>query len=135
MKIMKHTLQKILSLVMLMSASLALTAFAQDATPGYNHKIPEKIMTPDKVQTRIGTLEFFDGMPTKATVTKVYVNLDLMRGTEAFLNGIPAANMEALLAGSVALGVNSCNKVVIFDKLLDSAGLSQVFRSGPLQCD
>ena len=34
-------------------------------------------MTPNKMQTRIGTLEFFDGMPSKATVDKVYDNLDL----------------------------------------------------------
>ena len=60
------------SLTALVSVSFALTAFAEEATPGYNHKIPEKIMTPDKVETRIGTLEFFDGMPTKDTVTKVY---------------------------------------------------------------
>jgi len=31
-------------------------------TPGYNTKIPDSIMTPDKVETRIGTLEFFDGI-------------------------------------------------------------------------
>ena len=36
----------------------------KDVTPGYNHNIPEEIMTPDKVETRIGTLEFFDGMPS-----------------------------------------------------------------------
>ena len=41
-----------------MTTSLALTALAQEATPGYNHKIPEKIMTPDKVKTSIGTLCF-----------------------------------------------------------------------------
>ena len=29
------------------------------ATPGYNNKIPESIMTPDEVKTRIGTLKFF----------------------------------------------------------------------------
>ena len=71
------------------------------ATPGYNNKIPEKIMTPDKVETRIGTLEFFDGMPNTYTVEKVYDNLDLMRGVEAFLNGVPAASLEAVRAGFV----------------------------------
>ena len=98
-------------------------ALAQTATPGYNHKIPEKIMTPDKVQTRIGTLEFFDGMPTKATVNKVYDNLDLLRGVEAFLNGIPAASFEALRLGLTEQGASSFNKVLIFDTLADSAPL------------
>lgn len=27
--------------------------------------IPKSILTPDKVETRIGTLEFFDGYPSK----------------------------------------------------------------------
>ena len=38
-------------------------AWAQN-TPGFNQKIPEKIITPDKVETRIGTLNFVDGVPT-----------------------------------------------------------------------
>ena len=90
------------------------------ATPGYNNKIPEKIMTPDKVETRIGTLEFFDGMPNTYTVEKVYDNLDLMRGVEAFLNGVPAASLEAVRAGFVEFGADSSSKVVITDKLMDS---------------
>ncbi len=39
-----------------------------DKTPGFNFKIPEKIMTPDTVATRIGTLKFVDGVPTDETV-------------------------------------------------------------------
>ncbi len=41
--------------------------------------IPVEIMTPDRVETRIGTLEFFDGLPSRATAEKVYDNLDLIR--------------------------------------------------------
>ena len=93
---------------------------AEIATQGYNNKIPDKIMTPDKVETRIGTLEFFDGMPTEATVEKVYDNLDLMRGVETFLNGIPATSIEGIRLGMVEMGADSSNKAVIMDKLLDS---------------
>jgi len=60
------------------SVALAVTAanvFAQ-ATPGFNNKIPSKILTPDSVETRIGTLEFFDGFPTNGTTQKVFDNLD-----------------------------------------------------------
>lgn len=42
--------------------------------------IPEAITTPDKVETRQGTLKFFDGFPDDATVEKVYDNLDFERG-------------------------------------------------------
>ena len=60
-------------------------------TPGYNNNIPESILTPDAVETRIGTLKFFDGQPDADTVQMVYDNLDFMRGVETFLNGMPAA--------------------------------------------
>jgi len=36
------------------------TGLAQN-TPGYNNKIPDNILTPDTVETRIGALKFFDG--------------------------------------------------------------------------
>ena len=38
---------------------------AEEATPGYNNKIPESILTPDTVETMVGTLEFFDGIPNE----------------------------------------------------------------------
>lgn len=48
--------------------------------------IPADITTPDKIETRLGTLNFFDGLPDEATVEKMYDNLDFMRGVEVFLN-------------------------------------------------
>ena len=71
------------------------TAKAEAPTPGFNNVIPAEILTPDTVENRIGTLEFFDGMPTKKTSDLLYDNLLLMRGTEAFLDFIPAASLEA----------------------------------------
>src|SRR5690606_22877524 len=85
---------------------------AQGQTPGYNHKIPEKIMTPDTVETRLGTLRFFDGMPDAATVETLYDNLDLMRGVETFLNGIPATSVEGLRLGHLDMGVDTSHKAL-----------------------
>ena len=67
------------------------TVSVADATPGFNNEIPEKILTPDKVETRLGTFEFVDGVPTVETTQKLYDNLDHMRGVEVFLNFIPAS--------------------------------------------
>ena len=92
-------------------------------TPGYNHPIPPQIMTPDNVETRIGTLKFFDGFPDKETTQKAYDNLDFMRGVEAFLNFVPAASVEALRRGNVELGATGSNQVVLLQELLDSAPL------------
>jgi hypothetical protein len=96
------------------------TAFAEDPTPGYNNKIPGSIMTPDKVETRIGTLEFFDGIPTKKTAELVYDNLDFIRGVETFLNGMPAASLEAIRLGQAAFGARNSNQVILLDQLMDS---------------
>jgi len=42
--------------------------------------IPSDITTPDKVDTRMGTLNFFDGVPTEETASKVYDQIDFSRG-------------------------------------------------------
>ena len=42
--------------------------------------IPPEITTPDSVETRIGTLKFFDGFPDDKTTQLVYDNLDFMPG-------------------------------------------------------
>jgi hypothetical protein len=77
-------------------------------------------MTPNKVERRIGTLEFFDGIPTKETAALLYDNLDFLRGVETFLNGIPTTSVEGLRRGQAALGAKNSNQAVIFDQLMDS---------------
>ncbi|HKP61240.1 MAG TPA: DUF1254 domain-containing protein [Polyangiales bacterium] len=112
---------------LLLAAWPALALFAASAsaqnTPKYNHKIPSAIMTPDSVQTRIGTLKFFDGLPSADTARKVYENLDFMRGVEVFLNFVPATSLEALRVGNASLGATSSNQAVIMEQLLDSSPL------------
>ena len=79
------------------------SSVAGQPTPGYNNKIPESIMTPDKVETRIGTLEFFDGVPTKRTAELCYDNLNFLPGPETFVNGMPAASLEAIRRGQTGV--------------------------------
>jgi serine protease inhibitor ecotin len=45
----------------LASALMMSSVFASEPIQGYNTQVPEAIMTPDRVDTRIGTLKFFDG--------------------------------------------------------------------------
>ena len=92
-------------------------------TPNFNTPIPAKIMTPDRVSTRLGTLEFFDGMPTDATAAMVLEHLTFLRAVEVFLSTIPAASLEAMRAGLDEFGATAANKVVIFDDLADSNSL------------
>jgi hypothetical protein len=85
--------------------------------------IPTGILTPDKVETSIGTLEYFDGVPSKETSENVYDYLDRMRGVDAFMKGIPGASVRGLIVGLEEAGVDDYNKVGITKTLLDSKSL------------
>lgn len=93
------------------------------AVPKYKAKVPPSILTPDTVPTEfLGTLNFFDGMPSQATVEKSYDFLDLARGTEAFLNGIPAASVYAILEGFKDVGMQP-GDMGITEHLMDARSL------------
>ena len=87
---------------------------------GYNTDIPVQLLTPERVETRLGTLEFSDGFPTAATAELLYDHLDFLRGVEAYLNTVPAASLEAMRAGFEALGLSGCHQIGMADELLDS---------------
>jgi hypothetical protein len=103
-------------------------------TPGFNNKIPSKILTPDKVETRIGTLNFVDGVPTADTAQKTYDLLDFMRGVETFMNFIPAASVEAIRLGLADIGVKKSNQAIIFDQLADSNPLLLTANTDTVYC-
>lgn len=81
--------------------------------------IPASILTPDTVETRLGTLRFFDGFPDEATVQKVYDNLDFQRAVQAFLTALPAASLYAMRTGFRTFGPDN-RTVLITESLLDS---------------
>jgi len=112
------------SFTLLLTATLALSlaaTFAEAQTaPKYSAKVPPYITTPDKVETSIGTLKFFDGLPDAETVQKVYDNLDRARGMEAFLSGIPAASLYAACEGISQVGVKPNAAIGIMQDLMDA---------------
>ncbi len=112
--------QRIITIVALI---LGAVSFAQEVTPGFNNHIPEKILTPNKVETRIGDLDFYDGVPSTNTVEKVYNNLDFMRGVEVFLNFIPATSVEGMRLSHVDMGITKSNQVLLMSDLMDSNSL------------
>ena len=57
--------------------------------------IPAGIESPGEVQTRLGTLRFFDGFPDDPTVETLYDNLDFQRAVQAYLLALPAKDMAA----------------------------------------
>jgi hypothetical protein len=61
--------------------------------PEIAKEVLASISTPDRVETRLGTLEFVDGAPTAATAAVVFDHLDFMHGVEAFINSFPGASL------------------------------------------
>ena len=84
--------------------------------------IPEGIATPDRLETQLGTLTGFDGVPDKATTSKVYDNLDLRRATEAFLSSLQIASLNAMEKGLLSFGPPNTT-VLVFEELMDSKAL------------
>ena len=101
----------------------ALAAFA--AGPGtyrMSTPIPKDITTPDTVNTRLGMLRFFDGMPDAATAQKVYDNLDFQRGVDVFLKAMPAASVLAAREGIRSAGLSGTT-IGITEQLMDARSL------------
>ena len=84
--------------------------------------IPAQIRTPDSVETRLGTLRFFDGFPDDATVEAIYDNLDFQRGVQAFLTAMPGASVYALREGFRSQGADN-QTVLVMETLMDSKSL------------
>ena len=84
--------------------------------------IPPSITTPDKVESRLGTLDFKDGMPSPATMAKVYDNLDFTHAVNAFMNTFQGVNMAAARKGILAVGVKD-NEIGVFSELMDAKSL------------
>lgn len=122
-KMKKRKTDYVVALVILVFfGAIAHGCLNTQVAPGYQTKIPQEILTPDKVKTRLGTLEFFDGFPSTKTVEAAYDHLDFMRGVRTFLDTIPIASMHALREGCREVGcVNGT--VGIFEQLMDSKSL------------
>ena len=75
-------------------------------------EIPPDIITPDSVETRLGTLKFTDGAPDAATVQKVYDNPDFMRGVDVFLNTLSATSTLSNIIGLKSVGADNFAAVI-----------------------
>jgi hypothetical protein len=114
MEIMRITkLSKVFAIVAATTAlpNLALTQTAP--------AIPPSISTPDKVETRIGTLDFKDGVPSKDSAAKIFDNLDLTRAFDAFVNTMRGVSIASLHKGFQSIGVKD-NEVLVFSELMDA---------------
>jgi hypothetical protein len=106
---------------MLVFAFCVTNAQAQEK-PKMATDIPPGIATPDKLETRLGPLNFFDGVPDKETTRKVYDHLDFQHAFQSFMSGIQIASMDAIHKGLLGFGPANTT-AVLFKDLMDSKAL------------
>lgn len=97
-------------------------AHAQGA-PRYSADVPSYITTPDRVETRIGTLRFKDGAPDEQTVRLAYDQLDFARGVQTFLTAISGTSVYAVCDGLVQAGAKLNKGIAITEDLMDARSL------------
>ena len=103
-------------------AAIAFAALLQSGAATAQAPIPAALTTPDRVESRIGTLEFKDGMPSAATLEKVYDNLDRSHAFRAFVDTFQGASTIAIRKGFLDIGGKD-NEVLIFSSLMDAKSL------------
>ncbi|MGB3211420.1 MAG: DUF1254 domain-containing protein [Desulforhopalus sp.] len=84
--------------------------------------IPAGIATPDVLETRLGKLNSFDGVPDEQTTQLVYDNLDFQRGVQAYLSSIQIASMSGMRRGILEFGPANTT-ALLFETLMDSKAL------------
>ena len=102
--------------------SLALATAIHTTNPQATAAIPPSLVTPDKVETRIGTLDFKEGAPSKAAADKVYDNLDFTYAYRAFMDNLRGVSIQAVRKGLQSIGVKD-NEVLVFEQLMDAKSL------------
>ncbi len=84
--------------------------------------VPPGIATPDRLETQIGTLASFDGVPNEKTAGLIYDNLDFQRAVQAYLSSLPIASMYAMRKGLLEFGPAN-STALLFEDLMDSSAL------------
>jgi hypothetical protein len=117
------SLWSLAGLVLLLAAvpvlAQQLTGPPADPQNKYVTPMPPGIACPDKVETRFGTLNFFDGFPDIPSVEKLYDNLDFQRAVQAYLLALPPVSQAANRNAIRELGPANTT-VPIFEQLMDS---------------
>ena len=113
-----HSLSLIIALLLILGSFAA----AEPPKMKMTTEIPPGISTPDKLETQLGTLTSFDGVPDQATTQRVFDNLDLQRATQAYLSTLQVSSMGAMREGYLGFGPANTT-VLLFEDLMDSKAL------------
>jgi hypothetical protein len=106
----------------ILAACCALLALPRIGIAQVSEETLKALSTTDKVETRIGTLDFKDGAPSKETLDKIYDQVDFVHAYNAFVNTMSGVSIHALRKGLQSVGVKD-NEVIVFSQLMDAKSL------------
>jgi hypothetical protein len=101
---------------------LSLPAQAQPPRMKMTTEVPPGVATPERLETRLGTLRLVDGVPDEATARMIYDNLDFQRAVQAYLNSLQIASLQAMRSAYLEFGPANTT-VLCFEDLMDSKSL------------
>jgi hypothetical protein len=104
-------------------ALVSSSGFAETPTYKMTMDIPPEITTPNSVDTSIGTLNFFDGVPNEETIDTLYDYMDRARAVQAYVSTLPGVSQFAMRQGQRDIGATKVNQILIWDELADSKSL------------
>jgi len=110
------------TLLVAMMIGMAIPGWAAAPKMKMTTNILPGIAIPDTVETRLGTLRFFDGFPDKATVDKLYDNLDFQRAVQAYLLGLAPVSQVANRKGILEVGPANTT-VPIFEQMMNARSI------------
>lgn len=110
-------------IIALFALSISSGLHAQNPKMKMTTKIPQGIIIPDTVETRIGKLYFNDGFPSEETSDKLKDYLVFNRAVDVFLDEMAASSMYAMRSGLHDMGITKPNQMAIFETLMDSKAL------------
>lgn len=114
-----------MNLLLKLASGAAIAAFAMPggiANAQVSQEVVQSLGAPDKVETRIGTLEFTDGAPTTETAETVRAALAFSNAVSVYNNSFRGASALAIAKGLREGGVKD-NEVGIFSTLMDASSL------------
>lgn len=112
------------SIIIVFALTLGLVASnAQTSKMKMTTNIPQSVIIPDTVDTRIGQLHFNDGFPSNETSDLLIDYLKFNRAVDVFLDEMAASSMYAVRKGLRELGIRKSNQMAIFETLMDSKSL------------
>ena len=124
------------NLITLLTVAVAVAISFRVGQPAAGQEVkgvPASITTADKYETRIGSLEFKDGVPGIETVNKVRDTLDFTRALNVYNNSFRGASAYALGKGFQSIGAED-NSFVIFSELLSSDALFLTGNTDTVYC-